>query len=350
MAGRKRINRTFSRPGDAPVVKPKIDKFLCTRCGTVYTTQKGNFPASKSPLFKENYGYLPVCNKCADALYDHYKEALGSGAAAMERICMKFDIYWNPESYESALNTGRFVSLVRAYISRVNIAKHGMKTYDDTLDEKGAGIVTPLSISDFGNDEEESANVPEIQVSPETVAFWGSGFTQDAYIDLDSRYKNWTANLDHELSLSEQALYKQVCLQELDINRKMMMGKPIEQGQNVLKGLLASLNINPDQKKDDDSADLESTPLGVWAKRWEDMRPIPDDEPDPSIIGYITTWFYGHLGKAFGFKNTTSRLYDEAMNKYRVEKPEFASDEDDDILVDLFGKGTSTDDIGGDTT
>lgn len=152
------------------------------------------------------------------------------------------------------------------------------------------------------------------------------------------------------LPIVEESLYKQICIQEAQINRKASVGQDVEKGQSALNNLLSSLNVKPNQKRDDESSDLETTPLGVWAKRWEDNRPIPDsDVPEPKLIKYISVWFLGHLAKSFGLKNLNSQLYEDEMNKYRVTKPEYEGDEDDELLVDLFGNSDDHEGDGNDT-
>lgn len=40
----------------------------------------------------------------------------------------------------------------------------------------------------------------------------------------------------------------------------------------------------------------------------------------------------------FGIKNSYNKLYEEAMEKYRVERPEYVDSEDDESLFDaIFG-------------
>ena len=100
---------------------------------------------------------------------------------------------------------------------------------------------------------------------------------------------------------------------------------------------MSSLNVKPNQKSDE-SSELESTPLGVWAKRWEDKRPIPDydDEiQEPKIIKYISVWLLGHLAKALGLKNMYSQVYEDEIAKYRVEKPEYEEEDDDQLIADI---------------
>lgn len=46
----------------------------------------------------------------------------------------------------------------------------------------------------------------------------------------------------------------------------------------------------------------------------------------------------GHFCKLFGIKNSYNKLYEEAMEKYKVERPEYIDSEDDESLFDsIFG-------------
>lgn len=325
-----------TKPGAAQQEREKLDKYMCTRCGKIYTKQKGNFPASQSPLFAES-GYLPVCNHCMEGLYEHYKEALGSSEAAMQRLCLKFDIYWNPEIWGMINKVNSSSSRVRQYISKTFLIRYIGHTYDDTLDEATRPFI-PLAMTDV--EEDENGDTPiKTDVTQETVLFWGAGFDEAMYKELDMRYERWTKDLPKPLPIVEESLYKQICIQEAQINRKASAGQDVEKGQSALNNLLSSLNVKPNQKKDDESADLETTPLGVWAKRWEDKRPIPDsdDISEPSLIKFIQVFFFGHIAKCLGLKNMYSQLYEDEMSKYRVEKPEFEGEDDDTVIADMTG-------------
>lgn len=354
---KKSVRKASTRPGEAEQVQERPEGYYCSRCGKHYKRQKGNFPASQSMLYKGNGAYLTVCNHCFESLYDHYREALGNEEDAVKRMCMKFDIYWSPEIFQMVNRTNTSLSRMKSYISKTYLIRYVGKTYDDTLDEIGKtfsmfdleNAALPEELDDAGCNSPIQDSVPtDMPVSPEAILFWGSGFTADAYKELDLRYERWTKDVSKPMQQAQEALYRQICLQEFQINRNIIAGKSIEQGQNVLNNLLGSLNVKPNQlAKDEEGRDLDSTPLGVWAKRWEEQRPIPDDVPDPSIIGYITTWFYGHLGKTFNLKNVYSKMYDAAMNKFRVKMPEFVDENDDELLVDIFGNIDQDDDGGG---
>lgn len=343
-AARKPVRNT--RPGDVPPEKDRPDKYMCARCGKMYVRQKANFHASQSPLFRES-GYLPVCKNCMDSLYDHYREVLGSGSAAMERLCLKFDIYWNPDIWGMINKINTSASRVGQYIGKTFLIRYIGKTYDDTLDERGGAFGAKM-LEDFAekqvtenavdDDEGNAAVSAQADVTADTVLFWGSGYDIPTYRELNLRYDRWTAELEKPLPAADEALYKQIAIQEMLINRAAAVGEDVTKGQNALNTLLGSLRLKPSQKKaGDDSADLETTPLGVWARRWEEQRPIPEyeDVKEPKLVKYITTWFMGHAAKCLGLKNMYSQVYEEEIAKYRVERPEFEDEDDERVLEDI---------------
>ena len=77
-----------------------------------------------------------MCSECVDQLYQHYRDSLGDDAAAIRRMCLKFDIYWSPEIYRMIENGHTSQSRIRVYITRTNLYKYIGKSYDDTLDEE----------------------------------------------------------------------------------------------------------------------------------------------------------------------------------------------------------------------
>ena len=344
-----RIPSKSTKPGSPPPEKEKIDKYICTRCGKIYVRQKSNFPASQSPLYKGGGGYTTVCYHCMDNLYDHYKEVLGNGKKAMERICMKFDMYWNPSLYDMINKMNTSSSRVRQYISKTFLIKYIGKSYDDTLDEQHVhSLPVELVEDDDGEEEIVEATGQKSDVDVETIMFWGIGFDAPTYKELDMRYERWTKDLPKPLPIVDESLYKQICIQEMMINRNIAANKDIEKGQSALSGLLGSLNVKPSQQKEEKGteSDLATTPIGVWAKRWEDKRPIPeykDEISEPNIVKYITTWFYGHIAKALGLKNMYSQVYEDEIAKYRVKKPEFDDDENDDVVIEDLVHGGDAD-------
>ena len=98
--------------------------------------------------------------------------------------------------------------------------------------------------------------------------------------------------------------------------------------------------MKPAQQKNDTDGAMENTPFGVWIRRWENQRPIPEPDPElkdvDGIIRYISIWFLGHLCKMLGIKNTYCKLYEDELAKMKVERPEYEDDDDETLFNNIF--------------
>lgn len=339
-----KIQTVSTKPKQAAPIEDERTEFYCCRCQRHHKKQKGNYPASQSPLYKGNGGYLATCNHCIDELFEHYKAALGSETEAIRRICLKFDIYWNPEIYSMLNKASTSQSRVRAYISKTNLYKYIGKTFDDTLDEEYAEKLNSEEADEFIiENTDQLPDVDGIELDPEIVEFWGAGFEPNFYLELDRKYKYWTNGLTKKPEKGEEAIYKQVCILEATINRDSAAGKPIEKNVNALNSLLGSANLKPSQKKTDDASDaaFDSMPFGVGIRMYENSKPIPQPDPEfqdaDGIIKYISVWFLGHLCKMLGIKNTYCKMYERELEKMRIENPELDEEDDETLFDDIFG-------------
>jgi len=234
-------------------------------------------------------------------------------------------------------------SRVRNYVGKTNLVKYIDKTFDDTLLEEALKNTekSPDSFT-FGEhmmpirDNEDLSSIDQ-----EVIDFWGRGYDATFYDDLEKRYAKWTSGLG-ELTPVQESLYKQVCLNEVIIARSGAKGEAADKATKNLMDALGSLNIKPSQTKNDaQDAELEKMPLGVGIQTWEFSRPLPET-PDrlkdkSHIIRDITVWFLGHACKMVGLRNSYCRMYEQAMDELRVKKPEYADEDDDVILADIFG-------------
>jgi len=270
---------------------------------------------------------------------------------AVRHMCRKLDLYWNENLFSDVNRLNASRNTFVGYLSKINSPKHAGKSYDDTLREEG-------TIWDFGDkkndakdgkviidpaDEDEIiVRTDSIEITPEIIDFWGPGYSQSMYSELERRKRYWLDNLPKgvEVTIGLEALLRQICSLEIDINKARQANVSTEKLQSTLNSLLGSAMLKPAQGGDTNDAALEKTPFGVWIKRWENQRPVP--EPDPALkdvdglVKYILTWFYGHAMKMLGQKTPESKLYDEAMDRMRVENPAFEDDDDDDFLYDVL--------------
>lgn len=340
MPKKSKISSPVSTRPKKPTVEEERRDFYCCRCKRHHTKLRTNYPATQSPIFKGNGGYLPICNHCIDDLYEHYKETLGDDRAAMMRICLKFDIYWSDDIYRMVYKENTSKSRMRSYISKTNLYAYIGKSFDDTLDEMESEENKFInSIPETNTDIIDDGVV----VSPEIVEFWGTGFEPEFYLELDRKYKYWTNDLKTPPDKGEEAIYKQVCILEATINRDSAAGRSIEKHVNSLNTLLGSANLKPSQKKTEDASDaaFDGLPFGVGIRAYENSRPIPKPDPElqdvDGIIKYISVWFLGHLCKMIGIKNSYCKMYERELERMRVERPDITEEDDEVFFDEVFG-------------
>ena len=302
--------------------------YKCPCCATSYVKLDDNFPASQSELYAGWNYHLPICKRCLDRMFEHYTEVYGNDEdKAIRRICEKYDIYY----CESLLSASRKItknrSRIHTYISKANLVQYKGKTFDTTLDEERTGdIIETL-------DDVKDAKKAKLK----TVKFFGTGFSDDDYQYLQEQYDDWTTRHECKTKAQEE-VFKRICFKQLEILKATRNGENTKDLDYTYQQLLDTANLKPKQTNMDALA--EDRTFGQLIKIWENEKPVP--EPDPEFkdvdgIGrYISVFFLGHLAKMVGIKNKFSRMYDEEMAKYTVEKPEY--EEDTEALFDaIFG-------------
>lgn len=331
------------------------DSAVCFRCGKKFGRRKGSFSVSYATMHK-GVGYIPWCKECVDKMYKAYLDQLNDPKAAVRQMCRKMDLYWSDDVYDLAMRKTSDRSVMTQYITKINTITYAGKSYDDTLIEENALWNFNTDVRRYvGKDDaapkadRASGDKPEGYVAPpEVVEFWGSGYTQEMYRELDNRFKYWTSNLPEgfEMDIGTEAIIKQICSLELDINRDRAAGRAVDKSIAALNTLLGSANLKPNQKKDDSDASLES-PLGVWIRRFETQRPIPEPDPEfkdvDGIIKYISTWLYGHMCKMLNIKGIYCKLYEDEMAKMRVDRPEYDDEDDEAMFNDIFTDASDDD-------
>lgn len=328
-------------------IEMSSDTAICSRCGRKYSRRKGYFPVSYAILYKGT-GYVPVCKDCIDTMYNTYLAQCNNAKDAVRQMCRKLDLYWSESVYDVVERKSTTRTMMTQYITKINSVSYAGKSYDDTLSEEGtlwnfnqvADDVSDYEDSDI--QQNESLETPE-----EIITFWGSGYSDEMYRELEQRRQYWMSKFPEgtELDVGTEALIRQICSLELDINRDRIAGKSVDKSVNALNNLLGSANLKPTQQKADGDSAQENTPFGVWIRRWETQRPVPDPDPEledvDGIIKYISIWFLGHLCKMLGIKNTYCRLYEEEIAKMRVDRPEYEDEDDETLFNDIFGGSNS---------
>lgn len=316
---------------------------ICRKCGTAYSRLKGYFPVSYSYLYKGT-GYLPYCKECVDGMFAAYLAECQDPKKAVRQMCRKLDLYWNEKVYEAVEKQNSTRSMMTSYITKINAIKLASKSYDDTLKEEGALWLEPKTYADMQPETNSEESIDdEIEVSDDVIAFWGPGYTPSMYMELEQRRTYWMSKYPTgiELDIGTEALIRQICNLEIDINKARMADKPIDKYINSLNTVLGSANLKPTQKKEDADAELDKMPLGVGIQKWEYSRPLPATPKEKkdvnAVIKNITTWYLGHACKMVGIRNSYCKMYEDAMAELRVEQPDHADEDDDTLLTSVYG-------------
>lgn len=302
--------------------------YKCPTCGSSYKGLDDNFPSSQSELYSGWDYHLPICKKCLDRMFEHYTEVYGGDEDhAIRRICEKYDIYYNISLLNASRKITKNRSRIHTYVSRYNLNQYAGKTFDTTLDEeRKEGVIETF-------DDVKDAKKAKLK----TVKFFGTGFEDDDYAFLEDEYLDWTTR--HECSTkAQEEVFKQICYAQLDILKAKRKALPTKDLTKTLQDLLATANLQPKQTKD--NALAEQNTFGTLIRKWENEKPIPEPDEEwkdvDGIVRYVTVYFLGHLCKMMGIKNSYSRMYENEMSKYKVEKPEY--EDDDEALFDaVFG-------------
>ena len=321
-----------------PIEPVAEDYYKCCTCGKKYTKQSGNFSYSQSPLFKGNNSFLPICNNCLENLVEQYTELLGSQNEAIKRVCLHWDMYYSESTLNSTKKIDANRSRIKNYVKNCNLFQNAGKTYDTYLKEINSERIDTI------NDLEELKQDKEIKVSQKTIKFFGLGYTPEQYRFLQDQYDDWTHR--HECrTKSQEEVFKNLCIAQLNIQIAQQTGGKVKDAMDSFQNLLGTANLKPCQTNENALADQNT--FGTLIKKWENEKPI--SEPDPEwkdvdgIARYIHIYFLGHLCKMMGIKNSYSRMYDEEMEQYRVEKPEYEGD--DEALFDaVFSSKSNKDD------
>lgn len=315
------------------LIKTPPPTYLCTMCGRMYE-QQTYFPQSISLLYKCNDGHITVCKDCVTELYNQYRDMFNSSKEAVRRVCEKFDIYYSDAIYEASIDEEKTKSPMLTYISKSIASKGGSRTYDDTHSDDVADSKTILTISD---------NDP---IPPETVAFWGEGYTASFYRAMQREYNRLCGGDDSVYQPAEIIMIKDICRLQATIEKESAEGRPIDKNVNALHTLLGAMNLKPAQQKDaSEDGSAEMTPFGVWIRKIENTRPISEPLPEwkdvDGIVKYITVWFFGHLCKMLKINNRYAALYEEEVAKYSVNRPEYSEDEEDDMYDNIFERANA---------
>lgn len=332
------------------------DRAICHRCGQMFGKRKGFFPVNYGAVYK-GVGHLHICKNCVEEIYNTYLAQCNNVKDSVRQTCRKLDLFWSDDIFDKVEKKSTPKTVMTQYISRLNGTSYIGKSYDDTLLKEGTmwSFTTGVSAVTYSNGHSNAIVATEAvaddkPIPKRLINFWGDGYDREVYDTLEREYNYTKSRLpsDTEIDIGMEKLLKQVCLLEYDINRCTAEGKSTDKQINTLNTLLGSLNLKPTQKRQDELESMfGSTPMGVWIDKFEHYRPLPEtpDElkKERGIMRYVFIWL-GHVLEMLGRKNPYHDMYQEEMDRLKVEPPTYDGDDDE-----IVGTQDDEDDSGGES-
>lgn len=286
-------------------------------------------------------GLFPVCKKCLIKEATDYDKATNSyidNREKTKKVFQMMDLPFIDELYTSVLTNATEGVGERnrqtAYSYMITCVK-SLPQY--------SGLTWADSVFEDELETEKEIN-ENSRILKQAKKRFGKEYSPTDLIFLENEYQDWIKRYACE-NKAQEILYKNICLTELNIDRKQKAGKDTKDETKTLQDLMSSLQIKPSQSNS--NALTEAKTFGQLIQKWEDEwdggKPIPDPDPDLADIDKVGTlidvFFKGHLAKMMGLKNGFSRLYDKFIAKYTVKRPQYDEDSDSEAIFEqLFGK------------
>jgi hypothetical protein len=323
-----------------PDIVEKEPYHKCCACGHKYEAQRGNFSVSQSPFFHGNNKFLPICTKCVDKFVDQYTDLFESQDEAIKRICLHWDIYMSDSLIESSKKVSADNSRIKGLIKQCNMSQNAGKTYDTYLHEQEEE--SRSDIIETAEDFDRLKGEDKIKLSKNSLKVWGFGFSADDLEFLNSEFADWKARTIVE-GKNRESLVKELCIIKLQQNKSLLAGNidTYQKLTDTFQKTLDRANLTP--KIEDANEKAGEKPIGVMIEMFENEHPIPEPlecwKDIDGIMKLITVYFIGHLCKMLGIKNRYAKMYEDEMDKYRVEIPELEEADSEDVYDYLLNNG-----------
>lgn len=281
----------------------KDNKLICCDCGESKAPTTG-FYISRSSMFKNNSGRMPICKKCLFEKYNVYMKYYNDLEKAMYHLCMNLDIYFSKTLFESSFSQENINNTPEGILSIYLKNLNSLPQY-----RKMTSINSDHIILDDKNDIrqeeyiEDEINYDKMKIPIEVKKRWGSGYSNENYIFLEESYQEFYDAYPHDTP-AERLLLKQLSksLLEGEICRRSGDRNGYEKMNKLVSSMLTDSNIKPSQKKN--MGDEIGECFGVFIENVEKNEPIPDrigEFEDVDGIGeYMDRHFVRNFAKVFG--------------------------------------------------
>lgn len=308
------------------------EKHFCSKDGKEYPSS--NFYKAPENTIYGEIGYIPVCKSCISKLSKNYYNAYQDIMLSVFLICIKIDLGFDKELYESVVTDKLGVErATKTYLDAYTKQNNPKFT---NADDMGYAlglfdvIYDYLKASDLEDKEEIEMEWVTYKVTENDISFWGKDYSQEEYYLLTKTFDDYLDSFTVETP-SARELLKQICLTTLEIRnlrdiqrsaesqeQKLVHNKTIDELTTRLLKILNDNNMKPNQKKN--VSDSQES-FGTLIEKWEFEDPVPDPFSEwerNNIYKDVGIWIVGHIRKMLGKEKIEE--YEEELEKYTVER------------------------------
>ncbi len=223
-------------------------------------------------------GYMSICKKCCNELYQTYFAIYNNVEMALDYTCRDLDVRFSKNALsqtqthmDSLINKGKdpvditdkIFGYYKSKLSSTAMRNMGMESlrYKDS----------DSFIENLDDDAEQERKQKIYDRDEELIQFWGMGFSLDEYEFLEAELANWkqTHKCDNQ---AEITLLKEICIKILTIRNKRALEENVSADVKELQDLFKTASVDPAKANVASAGKLQDT-WGVWVKDIEKLRP-----------------------------------------------------------------------------
>ncbi len=242
-------------------------QIYCRKC--MQTKSSLDFFTAVDPL--DSNGYMSICKKCCNELYDIFFVVEGSLEKAILQSCKALNVEYSSRAVTA---TQQHLSKLDERSENSSVAIFGI--YKSKLltmnSEKGSYAHT---FEEYPAANEVITNTPEQEGDQDYITakdFWGKERPYDEIEYLQREYNALIKGGAPHDTRTATILLQQICLVLLDVKKKRDLNQSVKHELDTLTSLMQSAAMRPDQKKVADGNDSQHA-FGVWLAEIEKKRP-----------------------------------------------------------------------------
>ena len=228
-----------------------VEKIYCRRCMTLKVPSE--FFSAVDDL--DSNGFMSICKKCCNEIYDSYYSVEHSIAKAILRTCRKINLMFDEGCvgstethlktlFDNGKPTDNIIGIYKSKLAQSqknNFSDPGSE-FDLTFHEPNIMIKNEPMTDD---EEFESGDLKLV---------WGENLTFDDYQFLEREYDEWkkTHRCDTK---AEKTLIREICHKELEIRKKRIETQGHVPGSltKELQDLMKTANVDPSKTSEANS-------------------------------------------------------------------------------------------------